>query len=298
MPAHRYVSRLLRATLALLLVLAGPARADSCGDPATASTHSLTTTGLAGMAFSFEQNAHLQRLSDGDGFDGDWIVTEWTVVTTLPMADPLFAQRGGMLPVPEWNATCTGKMLNPTQGLSECVGEVPLVVENGAIAWVRGGAPIGKITPATSALPAEMTLNILPDEGGFDWTMTGAVVASKRPSLSGALTAMRVMSDTNGMPVGREYTLQVSVDPALQRYIDGIDAGVSKKPGASGALIVPSKTTPVGRTYLVRVYGHSPNSRKAVVDASTIDVSLNAGGCHVSVHWALSGLLFAANYAP
>lgn len=298
MPARRVIPRLFAAFLALLMMLAGPAPADSCGAPATASTHSVTTTGLLGMAFTIEQNAHLQRVSDGDGHDGDWIVTEWTVLTTLPMADPLFAQRGGIVPVPEWNATCTGRMLNAKQSLSECIGEVPLVVENGAIAWTKGGAPIGKISPAAGTLPAEMTLNILPDDGGFDWTMTGIVAAAARPTLTGELTAWRVMADTNGMPVGREYTLLVAVTPALQKYIDAIDAGVSKKPGTYAALIVPSKTTAVGRTYLLRVYGSSPKSRKAVVEASTIDVAMNAASCSVSAHWSMSALLFAANYSP
>ncbi len=187
-----------------LVALAAPAlAADPCGQPGFASTSSTLTWGLQGMAFTFQQDAKLQQLS-GEGTDGDWIMTEWTVETTLPMADPLAATRGGMLPVPEWNAQCSGKALTSTTFLSECLGEVPLVVENGVIAWVKGGKPIGRMTAGPAGQPAEMILNVLPNEGGFDWTMTGTATGASTPKLDAQLTAGRNFSNTTGDIAGRE----------------------------------------------------------------------------------------------
>lgn len=300
MPARRLLLHLLSASLTLLFGLAGPALADSCGAPASASTSGITTIGMQGMAFTVEQTAFLERVSGGAGYDGDWVVTEWSTLTTLPMADPLFAQRGGMLAVPDWDATCTGKSISATQVEGKCVGKTPLFVENGKISWVRGGKPIGKITPAKGPEPAEMSLSLLPNEGGVTWTMmTGAVTPSQSPNLTGQLTASRNISDPTLGIVGRAFTLQVVVEPALTKYVNAIDALVSDDgSGMPVAGISAAGSTVLGRTFVLTVSGASTYSRKTTIKASTIEATMESGGCNVAASWPLAALITAAGYAP
>lgn len=301
MSARHLIARLLYPAFALLVALGGPALADSCGAPASASTSGITTIDLLGMKFITEQTAFLERVSGGGGYDGDWVVTEWSTLTTLPMADPLFAQRGGMLPVPDWKMTCTGKSLSPTQSEGTCVGRVPLVVKNGKIAFAMGGKPIGKITPAKGTLPAEMTINLLPirggPKGGVDWTMTGVVTPSQSPKLTSQLIEWHTISAAIGGTVGRAYTLHVQVEPPLTKYIHAIDASVSRNGSIMpAAAISPVGSTVLGRTFLLNVSGASAKSRQYRIDASTIVATMNAGGCDVSQSWPLSSLIAAANY--
>ena len=300
MSARHLIARFLYPAFALLVALGGPALGDGCRDPANASVGSTTTIGMQGMAFTVEQNAFLERVSTGGGYDGDWVVTEWSMLTTLPMADPLFAQRGGMLPVPDWDATCTGKSISATQVEGKCVGKTPLFIENGQISWVRGGKPIGRITPAKGTLPTEMSLSLLPNEGGVTWTMmTGIVTPSKSPNLTGELIAWHTVSDPTFGISGRAFTLHVEVAPALTKYIDAIDVWVSG--GGSGvpaAVISPAPSTVIGRTFVLTVRGASAKSRQNTIDASTIKATMNFADCNVSRSWPLSDLIASANYTP
>jgi hypothetical protein len=258
-----------------------------------AELYSLTSFGMGGLAMSFEQTATLRRTGDGAGFDGDWIVTEWAILTTLPVADPQM-HPDAMFAVPEWMANCEGSRPSATTALSECRGAIPLVVLDSVVSWKNGPAGIGRIAAAASDGAATMTLNILPDAGGFEWTMSGPVMVDPTPALMPDAFADRMV--TVGGITGHEVQIDVRVTPAppeivntlaLQAHYDGTAVGPTSStvPTAQGGQIT------------VTLWGE-PQSRREIAGDVTIVAEVERAGCRFSGSWALANILYAAGINP
>jgi hypothetical protein len=295
---HLVAAKCAAALAGVGLLLTLPAAADTCTQRSTASLSSRSSFGLGSLSMTFDQSARMERVAPGPGTEGAWIVTEWSVVTTLPVADPM-QRPGTMFMVPEWQANCTARQLSPLQYEHACTGEIPILVSGGAISWTAGGDAIGRISaPAGSSAPS-VTLNILPNGGGFNWTMAGTVATGKAPTLSAEITGARMVSQPSGFSSAREYTIFVTVDSATTALVQSLDASKSYS-GKRAALITMTKTATrvIGGTWALKIWNQSPAQRAALVKLVTVSARVDAGGCKASANWPLDKLLFVAGITP
>lgn len=282
------------ASLLVVAGVAGPARAADCAGQAVAEIYSKTVAGMEPMVFTFEQSAALRRIGTGPGLDGDWIITNWTIVTTLPMADPQFASRGGMVPVPEWAGDCHGSALGTTTFLNECSGAIPLVVQSGVIRYKGADAPIGSIKGTMGGKP-KMTLNILPNEGGFDWTMVGPVDAYLVPEFAFQVVEHHMV--TQGGLGGHLFDFNVRVSPADTDIVDSLVLSLNQAAGGPWANATTSHT-PLGGTIKVTLLGETPGQRTASARKSWVTATVERAGCEASRTWKVIDLLFATGVIP
>ncbi len=293
---HVFFTRLLPQAIAFSALMAPPALPADCTGQAVAEVYSHTSFGLGAVSMVFDQSAALRRISDGAGFDGDWIVTEWTIFTTTSLSSPTMSS-GGMTPVPEWDATCTGSQAGPNEFLNECIGAIPLTITKGVISWTGGdGAPVGKITAGTAGGAAMMQLNILPNEGGFDWTMTGPVNADPTPVFTPEIFAERMVQ--KGGMTGHEVTIDVRLTPAPLEMVNTLTLETSYAGNGVGASTGGTSQTKQGAEITLTIWGNTPSARYEVTRETAIVAKVDRAGCTFTKRIPLEAVFLGSTYIP